>query len=94
MAGYPVRYGPADPTEPIIHELPPLKYEGELVPVRLVVRRGEDNTWRARMLFGQQEDDAPSTAEIFCADSEQDLWEAVYSLREHHLRDLYRSLAS
>jgi len=32
------------------------------------------------------------TAEIFCAESEADLWESVRELRDHHLRDLYRSL--
>ena len=33
-----------------------------------------------------------STAEIFCATSESDLWQSVRDLRDHHLRDLYRSL--
>jgi hypothetical protein len=33
-----------------------------------------------------------SSAEIFCAGSEQDLWQSVRDLRDHHLRDLYRSL--
>jgi hypothetical protein len=37
-------------------------------------------------------DIAPSTAEIFCGPSETDLWEAVRDLREHHLRDLCRSV--
>jgi len=37
--------------------------------------------------------DAPrETFEIFCGAREQDLWESVQSLREHHFRDLYRSL--
>ena len=45
------------------------------------------------LLGGGTATDAPSTAEIFYAQSEQDLWVCVYDLREHHLRDLYRSVA-
>jgi len=33
---------------------------------------------------------APATAEIFCAESENDLWQSVRDLRDHHIRDLYR----
>jgi hypothetical protein len=36
---------------------------------------------------------ARETAEIFCAESEPELWESVRSLPEHHLRALYLSLA-
>ncbi len=94
MPGSPVRYGQTDPSEPIVHELPPLRYEGETVVVRIVVRRAEDTSWRARLLFGTETPDAaPTTAEIFYAETEQDLWVCVYDLREHHLRDLYRSVA-
>ena len=32
------------------------------------------------------------TAEIFCGDSEDELWHGVQRLREHHFRDLFRSL--
>jgi hypothetical protein len=34
----------------------------------------------------------PSTADIFCALTEAEMWECVHDLREHHLRDLYRSV--
>ncbi len=45
------------------------------------------------MLFGAPDTEAErSTAEIFCAASEPDLWQSVRDLRDHHLRDLYRSL--
>lgn len=45
------------------------------------------------MLFGAEGTEAErSSAEIFCATSEQDLWQSVRDLRDHHLRDLYRSL--
>ena len=45
------------------------------------------------ILFGAVDTEAErSTAEIFCAGSEQDLWQSVRDLRDHHLRALYRSL--
>jgi hypothetical protein len=45
------------------------------------------------VLFGAQDTEAErSTAEIFCATSEPELWQSVRDLRDHHLRDLYRSL--
>ena len=89
-----VRYGQTDPLEPVVHELPPIRYGGDEVPIRLFVRRAEDGSWRGRLMFGPGDVEvAPSTAEIFYGPSEADLWEAVRDLREHHLRDLYRSLA-
>jgi hypothetical protein len=57
------------------------------------VRRADDGAWRGRLRFS---DSASSrereTVEIFCAGSEADLWESVRELRDHHIRDLYRSL--
>ena len=88
-----VRYGQPDPVEPVVHDLPPIRYAGEEVALRLAVRRAEDGVWRARLLFGTSDPTvAPATAEIFCGLSEADLWEAVRDLREHHLRDLCRSV--
>jgi hypothetical protein len=88
-----VRYGHPDPVEPVVHDLPPVRYAGEEVALRLAVRRAEDGVWRARLLFGTADPTvAPATAEIFCGLSEADLWEAVRDLREHHLRDLCRSV--
>ena len=95
MPGSPVRYGLPNPAEPAIHDLPPFRYERGLVAVQLELRRAEDGTWRGRLLFGHAAEDtavAPATAEIFYAHSEADLWECVHDLREHHLRDLYRSV--
>lgn len=49
--------------------------------------------WRGRVHFGAEDTEGErATAEIFCAASEQDLWQSVRDLRDHHLRDLYRSL--
>jgi hypothetical protein len=89
-----VRYGQPDPGEPVIHELPPMRYGGDEIPIRLSVRRTDDGGWRGRLLFGVGEAETPTeTAEIFFGENETDLWQAVRDLREHHLRDLYRSLA-
>lgn len=93
MPAQSVRYGLPDPAEPVIHDLPPIKFAGADVPVRLVVRRTPDGVWRGRFLFGGDDPSlAPSTAEIFCGPNEADLWESVRDLREHHIRDLYRSV--
>lgn len=93
MPGTPVRYGTASATEPVVHDLPPLRYGGDVVPVQLEMRRTEDGVWRGRLLFGGGADaTAAATADIFCAASESDLWECVHDLRDHHLRDLYRSV--
>lgn len=93
MPAKPVRYGAANPSEPVVHELPPLKYDGDLIAIRLEVRRAEDGTWLGRLIFGHAGDGSePATADILCAQSEADLWECLQDLREHHLRDLYRSV--
>ena len=87
------RYSRTNPSEPVIHELPSIPIGEEVVSLRLVVRRAEDSTWHARLVFGLGEiADAVSTAEIFCGSTEPDLWESVRDLRDHHVRDLYRSL--
>lgn len=87
------RYHLPDPGEPVIHELPPIRYGGDNVPLRLALRRADDGTWRGRLLFGVGEStETPSTAEILFGVSEEDLWTSIRDLREHHLRDLYRSL--
>ncbi len=90
-----VRHLPGESSEPQLHDLTPVRFEGALVAVRIAVRRTEDGIWRARLHFIDEGADSERlTAEIFCATSEQDLWLAVRDLRDHHLRDLYRSLAS
>ncbi len=88
-----VRYGQPDPSEPVVHELPPMRVGGGDVVMRLEVRRADDGSWRGRLLFGVEETGNPlATAEIFCGTTETELWDSVRDLREHHLRDLYRSL--
>jgi len=89
----PARYNASDSNEAVVHDLPPIRFDGQLIAIRLQVRRSEDGIFRGRVLFGAPDTEAErSTAEIFCATSEPDLWQAVRDLRDHHLRDLYRSL--
>lgn len=83
-----------DAREPVCHDLEPLRVDGRAVGVRLLVRRAEDGMWRARLQYTDGETEAAcETVEIFCAVTEQDLWQAVAGMGEHHLRDLFRSLA-
>jgi hypothetical protein len=92
MPAQPARYSSSEPQD-VVHDLPAIRFDGQLIAVRLVIRRTEDGVFRGRMLYGAPDTEAErSTAEIFCAASEQDLWQSVRDLRDHHLRDLYRSL--
>jgi hypothetical protein len=93
MAAYPARQAVPALQETVVHDLPHLRFEGQSVAVRLAVRHADDGAWRGRILFGAENTEHErATAEIFCAVSEQDLWLSVRDLRDHHLRDLYRSL--
>jgi hypothetical protein len=93
MPANPVRYGVANPAEPTVHDLPPIRFAASLVPVRVEIRRSEDGTWRGRLLFGAVGDESVvSTGEILYGATDADFWESVRDLRDHHLRDLYRSL--
>lgn len=93
MPAQPARYHAALAQDSVVHDLPPIRFDGQTVDIRLSVRRTEDGIWRGRVLFGAEATEGErSTAEIFCATSEQDLWQSVRDLRDHHLRDLYRSL--
>lgn len=83
-----------EPSEPQLHDLPPIQFEGKSVAIRLAVRRTEDGIWRARLHFLEENETERITAEIFCATTEQDLWQAVRDLRDHNMRDLFRSLAT
>jgi hypothetical protein len=93
MPAQPVRYSSAAPSDTVVHDLPPIRFDGQPIDIRLSLRRSDDGIWRGRILFGAEGTEAERTsAEIFCATSEQDLWQSVRDLRDHHLRDLYRSL--
>lgn len=94
MAVSQVRPMAPEPSEPSLHELPSITYEGRGVSIRLAVRRTDDGIWRARLHFLDDSETERVTAEIFCATSEQDLWQAVRDLRDHNMRDLFRSLTT
>ena len=94
MAAQVLRNPAPDPREPVVHDLPPIRFQGSLISIRFSVRRAEDGMWRGRLAFldtsaGLERE----SAEILCGASEQDLWQSVRDLRDHHFRDLYRSLA-
>jgi hypothetical protein len=94
MSANPARFGAPNPHDPVLHDLPALRISGAEIPVRLAAWRSEDGLWRGRLLFGPHDAlEPPATADIFCAATENDLWQSVRDLREHHVRDLYRSLA-
>jgi hypothetical protein len=96
MAPQTVRPSTRDFREPTQHPLDPVRIAGQTIHLSLTIRRDNDGVWRGRLRFG--DDYHPgrqlSTAEIFCGESEEELWLAVHRLRDHHIRDLYRSLDS
>ena len=86
------RYSPAS-SDTVVHDLHLVRVDGQPIDIRFSLRRTEDGVWRGHILFGAEGTEAErSSAEIFCAGTEQDLWQSVRDLRDHHLRDLYRSL--
>jgi hypothetical protein len=88
-----VRPPTRDPHEPVHHELDPLRFAGQLVSLSLILRRADDGAWRGRLRFVDADSNRQrETVEIFCAQSEAELWESLRELRDHHIRDLYRSL--
>lgn len=82
-----------DSREPVLLDLPTITFAGQSLAVRLILRLDDQRVWRGKLQFQAAGVDVPrETFEIFCGTREQDLWESVQSLREHHFRDLYRSL--
>ena len=88
------RLSTPDAHEPHVHELPPVRGVPAWVETRLVLRRDDGGAWRGRLRFTDTHSDRTAeTAEIFCGRTEAELWQSVQALREHHVRDLYRSLS-
>jgi hypothetical protein len=93
MPAQPARQHHALVRDAVVHDVSPFRFDGQDIAVRLVLRQTPDAIWRGRLVFGAADTELErTTAEIFCAASEEDLWQSVRDLREHHLRDLYRSL--
>ena len=79
-------------SDPVHHELTPFSVQDLPVSLWVTIRHAPDGAWRARLRFVTPESPDRETAEIFCADSEPELWRAVRTLGRHHLRALYLSL--
>lgn len=84
---------PSDASTELLHDLESIRIDKVGVRVRLETRREADGTWRGRMRFSPEASLVSYvTGDIFRGSSDADLLVAGRSLREHHLRDLYRSL--
>ena len=93
MPAQTLRHQANDPRDPVVHELSPLRFEGATISIKLIFRQADDGMWRGKLHFTEAEANLDrETAEIFCGTSQQDLWQSLSDLREHHFRDLYRSL--
>jgi hypothetical protein len=93
MAMQTLRSGARELREPALYDLDAIRLDGRAVSISLSVRLAEDGVWRGRLEFNEPESSCQrATAEIFCGASEEELWQSVRALGEHHLRDLYRSL--
>lgn len=92
MSAQPHRVAAPDPREPTLHELPPLRLAGQMIAIFLTVRWA-DGAWRGRLRFAPPEGHDRETAEIFCGTTQEELWGAVGSIGNHHLRALYQSLS-
>jgi hypothetical protein len=92
MTAQPYRLIASDHREPVVHELSPLRLADQIITLHLILRRSDDGAWRGRLLFQHPEGRECETAEIFCGATEDELWQSVRGLRDHHLRALYLSL--
>lgn len=75
------------------HDLEAIRVDGRTVRVQLETRALPDRSWRGQLRF-QPEASLQQflTADIFRGSSDADLLAAARGLREHHIRDLFRSL--
>jgi hypothetical protein len=96
MALQTVRPPNRDPRAPTQYFLDPVHIAGLTIHLSLTIRCDDDGAWRGRLCFADDKRAGRErhTAEIFCGATEDDLWAAVRQLRDHHIRDLYRSLES
>lgn len=96
MAVQTVRPPTRNPREPTQYSLDPIRIAGQTIHLSLTIRCDDAGAWRGRLCFADNADAGRErrTAEIFCGATEDDLWTAVRQLRDHHIRDLYRSLES
>jgi hypothetical protein len=90
-AGPQSAYAP-DPREPVLHELPSFRFADQSVTLHLSVRLADDRIWRGQLLFTDIYGREWRTAEILRGSTEEELWQSVRALGQHHLRALYQSL--
>src|SRR5882762_8093862 len=62
MPAQPARYTPAAATDTVVHDLPPIRFDGQPVDIRLSLRRTEDGVWRGRIMFGAGAEDLGARA--------------------------------
>lgn len=92
MMALPLRSAAPEFREPVVHELSPLRLADLIIALQLTLRRSDDGAWRGRLRFEHPGGRVSETAEIFCGATEDELWQSVRGLREHHVRALYLSL--
>jgi hypothetical protein len=92
MTAQPYRPPVLDHPDPVVHELSPLHLADLIITLHLSIRRSQDGSFRARLRFQHPAGRECETAEIFCGTTEDELWQSVRGLREHHVRALYLSL--
>ncbi|MGH7536418.1 MAG: hypothetical protein ACREMG_12685 [Gemmatimonadales bacterium] len=93
MTAQPSRVYAPEPREPVLHDLPSLRIADQSVTIQLRVRRSDDGAWLGRLRFLTSGSADRETADIFRGRYEEELWQSVRGLGEHHLRALYHSLA-
>ena len=82
MTAQTLRHLANDPREPVIHDLPSLRFDGVQLFVKLSVRQAEDGMWRGHLQFSDPTNGMErGTAEILCAQSQQDLMRQAEALR-------------
>jgi hypothetical protein len=84
---------PSDPVDgSASHVLDGIRIDGMSIGVELWVRPDGQGAWRGRLRFTLPDGFTRETADIFAGSAVPDLLAAARGLREHHYRDLYRSL--
>ncbi len=92
MTAQPYRSTVHDPRDPVLHDLSPLRLADRHITLQLSMRRSEDGVWWGRLRFIDDGGREYETAEIVRGGSEEEFWQAVRGLSEHHVRALYLSL--
>src|SRR5439155_9783928 len=60
---YTTLFRSAAATDTVVHDLPPIRFDGQPIDIRLTLRRTEDGVWRGRILFGAEGTEAERSEE-------------------------------